>query len=161
MYTRRFIPQNISARLLPTHRGRSKRLNARHLLHVEKKNLFNLFIAFNSAPVSTHLSLKIAAFLKPLPLILWKKPYSPAKKKKDLICFVLFLTKEGDLARPQHYTHPGLAASDGSGADGARLLVPTENFGDAAVGNPQLPGDHAGPDAVVSHLHDFMTDVVG
>lgn len=72
-----------------------------------------------------------------------------------------FEPKEGDSARPQHYTHPGLAASDGSGADGARLLVPTENFGDAAVGNPQLPGDHAGPDAVVSHLHDFMTDVVG
>lgn len=29
------------------------------------------------------------------------------------------------------------------------------------MGDPQLPGDHAGPDPVMGHLHDFMTDVVG
>lgn len=64
-------------------------------------------------------------------------------------------------ARPPPCTHPGLAASDGPGPDGARLLVPAEDFGDAAVGDAQLPRYHAGPDAVVSHLHDFVADVVG
>lgn len=55
----------------------------------------------------------------------------------------------------------GLAASDGPRPDGARLLVPAEDLGDAAVGHPQLTGDDARPDAVMSHLHDFVADVVG
>lgn len=29
------------------------------------------------------------------------------------------------------------------------------------MGDPQLSGNHAGPDPMMSHLHDFMTDVVG
>lgn len=29
------------------------------------------------------------------------------------------------------------------------------------MGDPQLSGNHAGPYPVMSHLHDFMTDVVG
>lgn len=53
------------------------------------------------------------------------------------------------------------AASDCSRPDRARLLVPTQDFGDAAVGHPQLPGDYAGSHSVVSHLHDFVADVVG
>lgn len=55
----------------------------------------------------------------------------------------------------------GFAATDGSGSDGARLLVPAKDFGYAAMGNPELSGDDARPDAVMGHLHDFMTDVIG
>lgn len=55
----------------------------------------------------------------------------------------------------------GFAATDGPGSDGARLLVPAKDFGHAAMGDPELSGDDARPDAVVGHLHDFMTDVVG
>lgn len=58
-------------------------------------------------------------------------------------------------------THPGLAAADSPGPDGSRFLVAAENFGNAAVGDAELPGDHAGPDAVVRHLHDLVADVVG
>lgn len=57
-------------------------------------------------------------------------------------------------------TYPGFAASYGSGPDGTRLLVAAEDFGDAAVGDPQLSGDDAGPDTVVRHLHDLVSDVV-
>lgn len=58
-------------------------------------------------------------------------------------------------------SHPGLAASYRSGPDGARLLVPAQDLGDAAVGDAQLAGDDAGPDPVVGHLHDLVSDVVG
>lgn len=58
-------------------------------------------------------------------------------------------------------THLGFAATDGPGSDGARLLVPAQDFGHAAVGDPELSGDDTRPDAVVGHLHDFMSDVVG
>lgn len=54
----------------------------------------------------------------------------------------------------------GFAATDGPGSDGARLLVPAQDFGHAAVGDPELSGDDARPDAVVGHLHDLMSDVV-
>lgn len=56
--------------------------------------------------------------------------------------------------------HPGLAASYRSGPDGAGLLVAAEDLGDAAVGDPQLPGDDAGPDPVVGHLHYLVSDVI-
>lgn len=55
----------------------------------------------------------------------------------------------------------GFAATDGSGSDGARLLVPAQDFGHAAVRDPQLSGDDARPDAVVGHLYDLVSDVVG
>lgn len=55
----------------------------------------------------------------------------------------------------------GFAASYGPGSDGAGLLVPAQDLGHAAVGHPQLPGDDARPDAVVRHLHDLVSDVVG
>lgn len=29
------------------------------------------------------------------------------------------------------------------------------------MGDPELPGDDARPDAVVGHLHDFVADVIG
>lgn len=29
------------------------------------------------------------------------------------------------------------------------------------MGDPELPGDDTRPDAVVSHLHDFVADVIG
>lgn len=58
-------------------------------------------------------------------------------------------------------SHLWLAASDGPRPDGACLLVPAEDFGDAAVGHPQLTGDDTRPDTVMGHLHDFMADVVG
>lgn len=57
--------------------------------------------------------------------------------------------------------HLWLAASDGSRPDGACLLVPAEDFGDAAVGHSELTGDDTRPDAVMGHLHDFMADMVG
>lgn len=57
--------------------------------------------------------------------------------------------------------HLGLAASDGSGPDGSGLLVPAQNFGHAAVGDPQLAGDDARTDTVMGHFHDFVADVVG
>ena len=55
----------------------------------------------------------------------------------------------------------GLAAADGPRPDGARLLVPAENFGDAAVGHSQLAGDDTGPYAMVGHLHYLVPDMVG
>lgn len=54
-----------------------------------------------------------------------------------------------------------LAASDGPRPDGSSLLVPAEDFGDAAVGHPQLTGDDARPDTVMGHLHDLMANMVG
>lgn len=53
------------------------------------------------------------------------------------------------------------AAADGPGSYRSRLLVPAKDFGHAAVGDPELPGDDTRPDAVVRHLHNFVTDVVG
>ena len=58
-------------------------------------------------------------------------------------------------------THPGLAAPDGPGADGAGLLIPTEDLGHAAVRDAQLSRDDAGSDAVVGHLDYLVSDVVG
>lgn len=55
----------------------------------------------------------------------------------------------------------GFAATDGPGSDGARLLVPAQDFGHAAVWDPELSWDDTRPDAVMGHLHDFMSDVVG
>lgn len=39
-------------------------------------------------------------------------------------------------------------------------LVSIEDLGDAAVGDPQLARDDAGPDAGRRHLHDLQPDVV-
>lgn len=64
-----------------------------------------------------------------------------------------------NISRP--VSHLRLAASDGPRSDRTRLLVPAENFGDAAVGHPQLTGDDARPDTVMGHLHYFMSNVVG
>lgn len=55
----------------------------------------------------------------------------------------------------------GFAASDGSGSDRTRLLVPAQDFGHAAVGDAELSGNDARPDPVVGHLHDLVADVVG
>lgn len=57
--------------------------------------------------------------------------------------------------------HLGLAAADGPRPDGARLLVPAENFGDAAVGHSELARDDTGPYAMVGHLHYLVSDMVG
>lgn len=59
------------------------------------------------------------------------------------------------------FTHPGLAATDGSRPDGSCFLVPAKDLGDTAVGDPQLARDDTGPDAMVRHLDNLMTDVVG
>lgn len=61
----------------------------------------------------------------------------------------------------ESHPHLRLAASDGPRPDGAGLLVPTEDFGDAAVRHPELTGDDARANAVMGHFHDFMSDVVG
>lgn len=57
-------------------------------------------------------------------------------------------------------THSGLAAADGPRPDGPRLLIATENLGDAAVRHTQLAGDDTGPNTVVGHLHYLVADVV-
>lgn len=57
-------------------------------------------------------------------------------------------------------THSGLAATDGPRPDGPSLLVAAEDLGDAAMGDTQLAGDDAGPNAVVGHLHYLVADVV-
>lgn len=54
----------------------------------------------------------------------------------------------------------GFAASDGSGSDRTRLLVPAQDFGHATMGNPELSGNDARPDPVVGHLHNFVSDMV-
>ena len=43
--------------------------------------------------------------------------------------------------------HARLAAPDGAGQDGARLVVPGQDLAHAAVRHPQLPRDVAGTDA--------------
>lgn len=59
-----------------------------------------------------------------------------------------------------NWTHSGFTAANGSGSDGTGLLVPAQDFGHAAVGDPQLAGNDAGPDPVVGQLHDLVSDVV-
>lgn len=54
-----------------------------------------------------------------------------------------------------------LGPADDAGPDGAGLLVPVEDLGDAAVGHAELPRDHAGAHARRRHLHDLEADVVG
>lgn len=49
---------------------------------------------------------------------------------------------------------PGLAAADGSGEDGAGLVVAGQDLGHAAVGDPQLAADVAGPHTELRQLHD-------
>lgn len=56
---------------------------------------------------------------------------------------------------------PGLAAADGSGQDGAGVVVPGQDLGHAAVGDPQLPADVAGPHAELRQLHDPQPHRVG
>lgn len=57
-------------------------------------------------------------------------------------------------------THSGLATTDGPRPDGSGLLIPAQNLGDAAMGDTELTGDDAGPDAVMGHFHYLVTDVV-
>lgn len=61
---------------------------------------------------------------------------------------------------PYAFTHPGFASTYCPGANRARLLVPTEDFGHTAVGNSQLSRDYAGPDAVVGHLYYLVADMI-
>lgn len=49
---------------------------------------------------------------------------------------------------------PRLAAADGSRQDGAGLVVARQDLGHAAVGDPQLAADVAGPHAELRQLHD-------
>ena len=58
-------------------------------------------------------------------------------------------------------SHPGLTASYGPGPDGTGLLVAAQYLRHAAVGDPQLSGDDAGPDPMVGHLHYLVSDVIG
>lgn len=58
-------------------------------------------------------------------------------------------------------THPGLTAPNGPGPDGTSLLVSAEDFGHAAMGDTELPGDDTRSDAMVGHFHYFVSDVVG
>lgn len=55
----------------------------------------------------------------------------------------------------------GFAPTDSSGSDGTSFLIPAQNFGYTAMGDPELSGDDTRPDTVMGHLHDFMSDVVG
>lgn len=41
---------------------------------------------------------------------------------------------------------------------GSRTSSPSQDLADAAVADPELPGDVAGPDALVSHVHDALPD---
>lgn len=40
----------------------------------------------------------------------------------------------------------------------SRTSSPSQDLADAAVADPELPGDVAGPDALVSHVHDALPD---
>jgi hypothetical protein len=42
-----------------------------------------------------------------------------------------------------------------------QLGLPVEYLGDAAVADPELPGDHAGPHTRCSHLDDLEANMVG
>ena len=57
--------------------------------------------------------------------------------------------------------HPRLAAADGPGQNRAGLVIPSQDFRDAAVTDPELPRDVAGPDAQLGQLDDPDPDVVG
>lgn len=54
-----------------------------------------------------------------------------------------------------------LAAPDGPGQDGARLVVAGQDLADAAVRDAQLPADVARPDAELRQLHDPEPNGVG
>lgn len=141
-------------------RAQTKRSSACHLLHAE--NPVNLFSSRCPAPLSPPSDCAKRTFAQnPFASFIPKFTPSPPKIRTSPPPRLLPNAAYRARSVAPHCTHPGLAAPDGPGPDGARLLVPAEDFGNAAVGDPQLPGDHAGPDAVVSHLHDLMADVVG
>lgn len=54
-----------------------------------------------------------------------------------------------------------LAAADGSGQDGAGLVVARQDLGDTAVRDTQLATDVTGSDSDLGHFDDADTDVVG
>ena len=54
-----------------------------------------------------------------------------------------------------------LAAADSARKEGAGLVEPGEDLRDAAVRDPQLAADVAGPDAHLGHLDDPAAGVVG
>ena len=54
-------------------------------------------------------------------------------------------------------SYPGLAAPNGAGPDGARLVVATQDFADTAIGHLQDARDIAGPRPAVRKLHDTLT----
>lgn len=56
---------------------------------------------------------------------------------------------------------PGLAAADGSGQDGAGVVVAGQDLGHAAVRDPQLAADVAGPHTELRQLHDAQPHRVG
>lgn len=58
----------------------------------------------------------------------------------------IFLLEVLDVGHHFGGGHPRFGASDGAREDAARLVVPGQDLGDAAVGHPQLPADVAGPD---------------
>lgn len=49
-------------------------------------------------------------------------------------------------------------AVDRSEKGRSRTSSPSQDLADAAVADPELPGDVAGPDALVSHVHDALPD---
>ncbi len=57
--------------------------------------------------------------------------------------------------------HPGLGTSNDAGSDRSGLLVPVQDLADAAVADPELPGDDARPDPRRRHLHNLEPDLVG
>lgn len=59
------------------------------------------------------------------------------------------------------FSHPRFAAAYCAGPDGPGLLVAAKDLGDAAVGDPKLSRNDAGPDPVVGHLDYFVSDMVG
>lgn len=56
---------------------------------------------------------------------------------------------------------PGFAAADGSGQDGTGLVVAGQDLGHAAVGDPQLAADVAGPHPELGQFHDPEPHRVG
>lgn len=68
--------------------------------------------------------------------------------------------RAGVFRPPTKPTYPGFAASDGARADGAGLLVSTQDLGHTTVRHSQLSRDYARSNAVVGHLHDLVSDVI-
>ena len=82
-----------------------------------------------------------------------------------LVCEELWDLRELQFGTKDNWSRPlnfylRFVSSDRAGLDGASLVEPGQDLGDAAVRDEELPGDVARPDPHESQLHDTSPNIV-